>query len=172
MVGGGGGGGGIRRGGIDVGGGLGGSTVVSVGRGVMPLAFMTGVAVGNTVCVGRSVAVASGEAVAEGCGLGEGNIVAGLLSRLAVTVTVLVAVAISSVGVAEGSTVGVTVAVSSGTTTVCWEVTGGAIKGAGVAKSDGQSCPVRMTLAALMLATITRAIAAWTQDGCQREKPE
>ena len=133
---------------------------------------MTSVAVGNTVGVGRSVAVASGEAVAEGCRLGEGNTVAGLLSRLAVTVRVLVAVAIWSVGVAEGSTVGVTVAVSSGTTTVCWEVTVGAIKGAGVAMGDGQSCLVRMTLAALMLATITRAIAAWTQDRRQREKPE
>ena len=55
---------------------------------------MTSVAVGNTVGVGRSVAVASGEAVAEGCRLGEGNTVAGLLSKLAVTVRVLVAVAI------------------------------------------------------------------------------
>jgi hypothetical protein len=147
---------------------------VSVGRGVCDilLAFMTSVAVGKTVGVGRSVAVAHGEAVAEGCRLGEGNTVAGLLSRLAVTVTVLVAVAIWGVGVADGSAVGVVVAVSLGATTVCWEVAVAPAKGTGVAKGDGQSCLVTMTLAALMPTTITRAIAAWTQDGCQREKPE
>jgi len=133
---------------------------------------MTSVAVGKTVGVGRSVAVASGEAVDEGCKLGEGNAVAVLLSRLAVTVTVLVAVAIWSVGVAEGSVVGIAVAVSSGTTTVCWEVAVGPAKGAGVAKGDGQSCLVRMRLATLMLATIIRAITVWTQDGRQRDKPE
>ena len=145
-----------------------------VGRGVcdIPLAFRTSVAVGNTVCVGRSVAVASGEAVAEGCRLGEGNTVAGLLSKLAVTVRVLVAAAIWSVGVADGSVVGVAVAISSDTTTVCWEVavsTGA--KGAADPGGVGQLGLVSMTPVTLMLATIIRAIAIWTQDGRQREKP-
>jgi len=145
----------------------------SVGRGVGDtlLAFMTSVAVGKAVCVGCNVAVARG-AVAEGCGLGKGDAVVGLLSTLTVAVTVLVAVAIDSVGVAEGSTVGVTVAVEPGTTAVCWKVAVGPFAGAGVAKGDGQSSLTRMALATLMLATITRAIAARAQDGCQREKPE
>ena len=133
---------------------------------------MTGVAVGKTVGVGRRVAVASGEAVAEGCRLGEGHTVAVLLSRLAVTVTVLVAVAIWSVGVADGSVDGVAVAVSLGTTTVCWEVAVGLANSAGVTAGDGKFRQGIMMLAALMPTTITRAIAAWTQDGCQREKPE
>jgi len=145
-----------------------------VGRGVgdIPLAFMTRVAVGKAVCVGCNVATARGEAVADGCGLGEGNTVVGLLSRLAVAVTVLVAVAIGSVGVAEGSTGGVTVAVTPGTTAVRWKVAVGPFAGAGVAKGDGQSSLTRMALATLTLATITKAIAARAHDGRQREKPE
>ena len=117
--------------------------------------------------------MASSEAVAEGCRLGEGNTVAGLLSKLAVTVRVLVAAAIWSVGVADGSVVGVAVAISSDTTTVCWEVavsTGA--KGAGDSGGVDQLGLVSMTPVALMLATIIRAIAVWTQDGRQREKPE
>jgi RecA/RadA recombinase len=93
-----------------------------------------------------------------------------LLSTLTVTVTVLVA--ICSVGVADGSVVAVAVAVSSGTTTVCWEVVVGPAAGAGVAKRDGKSLQGVMTLAAPMIPTITRAIAAWAQDGRKSEKPE
>jgi hypothetical protein len=146
----------------------------SVGRGVgdTPLAFMTSVAVGKAVCVGCNVAVARG-AVAEDRGLGEGNAVVGLLSTLTVAVTVLVAVAVWSVGIAEGSTSGVTVAVEPGTTAVGWNVAVGRFAGAGVAKGDGQgSGPTRRALATPMIPTITRAIADWPQDGCQREKPE
>ena len=115
----------------------------------------------------------SGGAVAEGCGLGEGNAVVGLLSTLTVAVTVLVAVAIWSVGVADGSVVAVAVAVSSGATTVCWEVAVGAgARASKIAKGHGQSCRFRAKPATMMTATTARAIAAWAQDGCQREKPE
>lgn len=167
------------RGGIDVDVGPGGGCGFppsSVGRGVgdISLAFMTTVAVGEVACVGRNVGRARGDGVADGCGLGDGKAVAALPSALAVTVTVtvLVAVAVSSVGVADGSTVGVTVVVEPGTTTVCWKVVVGPFAGAGVVKRNNTFGQGIRTRAAPMITTITRAIAAWTQDGRQREKPE